>query len=120
MRVERNLLWYVAFFLMTVAGIYGLTAAEDAGPVLLFLAGGFAAMVAAYLWVQDRHRTDEGAGGHGTDAWFPHASIWPFTIGVASFLLFNGLILGTWFLVPGGIVLTMGVLGWTLQTRDRT
>ncbi len=52
--------------------------------------------------------------------WAPHASLWPFWIGVSGFFLVNGLILGSWFLVPGVILLLVGVVGYAAQSRSRS
>jgi hypothetical protein len=51
--------------------------------------------------------------------YLPHASLWPFGIGVGAFLAFNGLILGFAYAVPGAIVVGVSVAGVVTQTRRR-
>ena len=54
------------------------------------------------------------------EPWSPPSSVWPFGIGVASFFVVNGLILGSWFLVPGGLLLVATVIGYAAQSRNRS
>lgn len=101
--------------------VYWLTSYEDAGTVMLMVAALLLLSTAAYLFVQ--HRRLVAPAGAGDEAvvepWFPHASIWPFGLGLAGFLLANGLVLGVWFMIPGGLVLAASVLGHARESRRR-
>ena len=133
-RTERDTVVATRMFLFvgsavgTMSLIYLLTD-DDAGQMMLGVASILGLVCGIYLWLHRVHgatdRIDEDElGRQGDDAWekqyLPHASIWPFWIGVAAFLLTNGLILGTWFLVPGVVIMLAGVLGFVRQTRARS
>jgi hypothetical protein len=47
----------------------------------------------------------------------PHASVWPFGIGLGAATVLNGLVLGVWVLVPGVALLAIGIGGWIRQSR---
>ncbi|HEV8115865.1 MAG TPA: hypothetical protein VGP53_06480, partial [Acidimicrobiales bacterium] len=51
--------------------------------------------------------------------YLPHASAWPFLVGVAALVTLNGLALGLWALVPGVIGLTGALIGYAGQSRRR-
>jgi Cytochrome c oxidase subunit IV len=51
--------------------------------------------------------------------YLPHASVWPFTIGLGAATIANGLVLGTWLIVPGTLVMVVGIAGFIRQTRRR-
>ena len=51
--------------------------------------------------------------------YLPDASPWPFGIGLGVTLLLNGLLIGTWFLVPGVMVLALSIAGFARQSRHR-
>ncbi|HEX9993506.1 MAG TPA: cytochrome c oxidase subunit 4 [Acidimicrobiales bacterium] len=101
--------------------VYWLTSYEDAGTVMLLLAAALLLSTAAYLFVQ--HRRLAAPADEGDEAvlepWFPHASIWPFGMGFAGFLLANGLVLGVWFVIPGVLVLAASTLGYARESRRR-
>ncbi|CAN5132845.1 hypothetical protein BH18ACT4_BH18ACT4_00660 [soil metagenome] len=112
-------------FSAVVAAVYWFTSYEDAGTTMLALAAGLALLSGAYLWVQGR--TLATPAGEGADApdhedddhYSPHASIWPFAVGLAAYFVTNGLILGIWFLVPGIVLMATAVLGYSMQSRRR-
>lgn len=109
---------------MVLASLYWFTSYEDAGTILLALSAGLSLLAGAYLWVQDRRRAhlqgDSQTGGSERDEpYFPPASVWPFGIGVASFFVVNGLIIGVWFLVPGGLLLAATIGGYAAESRRR-
>jgi Cytochrome c oxidase subunit IV len=113
--------------LLVVSGvIYGVFSEEAAGTVLLILVGGFAGIVAGYLALQDRlERTAARAATADApapedDQFLPHASIWPFEMGVGMATAFTGMVLGWAFLVPGLVLLTHSVIGWIAQSRRRS
>lgn len=106
-----------AVAIMTV--IYVLASYEEAGSVMLALAACLSLVCGTFLWFQARASDTDDPAQEG-DEYLPHASIWPFWIGVAAFLVTNGLVLGIWFLVPGALLMTAGVIGWIRQSRART
>ncbi|CAN5863611.1 hypothetical protein BH24ACT3_BH24ACT3_05370 [soil metagenome] len=130
-RVERRIFVGIGSFFVGAAAVYWLLSEEDAGTALLLLAGGLALTCGIYLWSQMRAGVspsgDGGptgepptdASGRSTGPWFPHASWWPFGVGVGGWLVCNGIILGTWALVPGLMVLAATVVGFVAQTRTR-
>jgi hypothetical protein len=115
LRLQAKVLGGVAAFLLLAATVYELAADEHAGTTMLALAAALALVVAAYL----RTQAHDGGDHEDGDEYLPHASIWPFAIGVAAFLMANGLILGPLWLVPGGLLLVVGVVGFARQTRWR-
>jgi hypothetical protein len=139
---DRTVPWRV--FLVIGAGIgsigviYWATAYEEAGTVMLILAAVLALWVAIYLWLRERHgepgepgepgesgesvaSRDAGgaAGPHAAEAYLPHASVWPFAIGLGAAGLGVGLVLGLWVIVPGVGVMALGLGGFIRQTRRR-
>jgi hypothetical protein len=130
-QVEVAVFVALAVFLVSGGILYGLLSDEAAGTVLLTLTGGFAGIVAGYLAFQDRlDRTaagreragpegaEEGAEGE-EEAYLPHASIWPFEMGVGLATTLAGVVLGWAVLVPGLVLLVHSVLGWIGQSRRR-
>lgn len=118
----------IGAFFAAAAVLYWLTSYENAGSTMLALAAGLAFFAGAYLFVQDRKlaragddsSATEASGSHDQPGHFaPHASIWPFGIGVGAYLVTNGLILGIWFLLPGLVVLAASAAGYSLQSRRR-
>lgn len=103
-----------------MAAIYALTAYEDAGTTMLVLAAGLSFTCGAYLYMQVRASDSAPPKAPTDDLYLPHESIWPFWLGVGAFLISNGLLLGTWFLVPGVLVLAFGVAGFVRQSRARS
>ncbi|CAN5544110.1 hypothetical protein BH20ACT2_BH20ACT2_05500 [soil metagenome] len=119
--VERTVFVGLGVALVVSAVAYGLLSSEDAGTTMLLLAGALALTVGIYLWVQMRAGISPAADAIGDPAgpWFPHSSWWPFGVGVGAWLVCNGLILGTWALIPGAMVLALTVVGFIAQTRTR-
>ena len=124
-QVAFRIFFFVGNAVGTMALIYLLTD-DDAGQMMLGVASLLGLWCAYFLW---RHRSsrpttlDERPEGDKTpdqQMYLPHASVWPFWIGLAAFFITNGLILGTWFLVPGAVLLLAGVIGFVRQTRRRT
>ncbi len=120
-RVATRIFLFVGSAVGTMSLIYLFTQ-DDAGQMMLGVASLLGLVCGVFLF---RHRrvdppTTGGEPSEGAEAqYLPHASIWPFWIGAAAFLLSNGLILGTWFLVPGGALLVVGVAGFIRQSRAR-
>ncbi|WP_436792767.1 aa3-type cytochrome oxidase subunit IV [Actinospongicola halichondriae] len=118
-RIQSRIFLGIGAAVAVMAAIYGAAAYEEAGSVMLALAACLSLVCGTFLWFQDR-----GAhAGHAVTAdamYLPHSSIWPFWIGVAAFLMTNGLVLGIWFLVPGALVMIAGLVGFIRQSRARS
>ncbi len=120
----------IATFLVLATVAYGVTSAEEAGTTMLLLAGGMALIVGGYLMVQARSHADAGdpdrpgEGGAGDpaaqgEAYLPHASIWPFGVGMGLVVMANGLALGLWALIPGALLSASSLWGYARQSRRR-
>jgi Flp pilus assembly protein TadB len=143
---DRKVPWRVflavGLFLAAIGVLYWATAYEESGTVMLLLAGALSLWIGTYLWL--RHRPAgpgaatalpalealeaEAAAGHappGTGSaeegehYLPHASAWPFAVGLGGATIANGLVLGLWVIVPGALLLALGIVGWVRQTRRR-
>lgn len=106
--------------------IYWSTAYEEAGTVMLLLTATLGLWIAVYLWLHTRAVEGPGAeevpvGVRVTAAkpYLPHASAWPFAIGLGAATVANGLVLGLWVIVPGVALLVLGIGGFVRQTRRR-
>ncbi len=130
MRVEARIFMGIAGFLALATVVYWLTSREDAGTTMLLLAAAMALSVGGYLAVQSRKRTDPAAdGGHDAEgqveppadveAYLPHASVWPFAMGMGLVVMANGLALGMWALVPGALLTGSSLYGYARQSRRR-
>ena len=128
MRVEARIFLGIAAFLTLATVAYGVASSEEAGTTMLFLAGGMAVIVGGYLTVQARSHTDPGdpgrdetGGAHGAEpeAYLPHASIWPFGVGMGLVVMANGLALGLWALIPGALLSASSLWGYARQSRRR-
>ena len=93
--------------------------------MLLLLAAMVGLGAGGYLWLQASRHADPGeAAPTGATAdvsgrYLPHASVWPFAIGLGAVLLANGLALGLWAVVPGLLVLLGAIGGFVRQSRRR-
>jgi len=114
----------VGAFVLVVGAIYWGTAYEESGTVMLIVAGLLSLWISAYLWLRARTPSIEedavateppGEVVH----YLPHASVWPFAIGLGAATLGNGLVLGMWLIVPGGLLMVLGIVGFVRQTRRR-
>jgi hypothetical protein len=102
--------------------LYWVTSYENAGTAMLLLAACLALAVGGYLAFTARRTTGSttgGAEGGADEPYLPHASPWPFFIGVAALVTANGLALGPWALVPGVIALCGALVGYAGQSRRR-
>src|SRR5690606_41683332 len=105
---------------------------------MLVVAAVLGLWVGVYLWLQQREpaaridaavaagdaiaaegRAEPGTGEAEDGHYLPHASVWPFAIGVGAATLANGLVLGLWVIVPGAVLLVVGIAGFVRQTRHR-
>ena len=121
----------VGAFVLVLGAIYWATAYEESGTVMLILAAVLSLWIAAYLWLWSRGpaaETTEGpSGGEATAVrqpeeaahYLPHASVWPFVIGLGAATVANGLVLGVWLIVPGAALMVLGIGGFVRQTRRR-
>jgi Cytochrome c oxidase subunit IV len=144
---DRKVPWRVfvsiGLFVAVIAAIYAGTAYEGAGTVMLIVASVLALWVGSFLWLKEREQEAAGEGGHEPEAlarastaaeeaaatgralpssgahYLPHASAWPFAIGLGAATLANGLVLGLWVIVPGVILMAIGIGGFVRQTRRR-
>ena len=127
-RFSTEVLIYGALAVFLIGGgvIYGVWSGEQAGTVLLILTGVFAAIIAGYLGLQDRlERTTARArtaesGPVEEDQFLPHASVWPFEMGAGTTLALSGVVLGWAIFVPGVILIVHSLIGWTVQSRQRS
>jgi hypothetical protein len=125
--VPNRLFLVIGGLLAVYAVIYGSTAYEEAGTTMLAISAVLALWFGTYLWLQQRPGTvaeavadaeaDEAAGAEAE--YLPHASIWPFAIGLGVATVANGLVLGIWVLIPGLGIMALGIGGWIAQTRRR-
>ena len=118
-RVANRIFLFIGSAVGTMSLVYLLTD-DDAGQMMLGVASLLGLWCGIYLWHHRRTAPTSLDAGAEAELYLPHASVWPFWIGLAAFLLTNGLILGTWFLVPGAVLMVAGVLGFVRQSRHRT
>lgn len=117
--IQSRIFLAIGAAVAVMAVIYVLASYEEAGSVMLALAAALSLVCGTYLWVQSRKEHEDDPVREDV-MYLPHASIWPFWIGVAAFLVTNGLVLGIWFLVPGALLLLAGVVGFVRQSRARS
>jgi hypothetical protein len=141
---DRKVPWRVfgaiGAFVLLMGAIYWVSSYEASGVVLLLLASGLSLWIGIYLWLLQRREgpdaveatqaagealAAEGAALPGTgvdvhhDHYLPHSSVWPFAIGLGAATLANGLVLGLWVIVPGLVLMALGLGGFVRQTRRR-
>jgi uncharacterized membrane protein YfcA len=109
----------VGGFVAVLAIVYWFTSYEEAGTALLALASVLSLWCGAYLWLQQRPRPERSEAAPAAAAYLPHASVWPFAIGLGAATVLNGLVLGIWVIVPGAALMALGVGGFVRQTRRR-
>jgi Cytochrome c oxidase subunit IV len=115
----------VGAFVLVMGTIYWGTADEESGTVMLIVAALLSLWISAYLWLHARTPPTESADAVAAERpgevahYLPHASVWPFAIGLGAATLANGLVLGMWLIVPGGLLMVLGIAGFVRQTRRR-
>jgi hypothetical protein len=120
MRVEARMYLVIAAFLLVAFAVYLLASYEWAGTVLLLVGAVMGVFMGGYLERQARVRTDPAAVDvHEEGDYLPHASIWPFGLGVGALLMANGLALGLWAVLPGAALTAGSVLGFARQSKRR-
>jgi len=134
--VEAKLFLFFGAFSLLLAIVYWLTTAysvhgtEYAGVAALVFASGFSFTFGIFLarslqQVQvdvEELEANEEAGSTDPDEilYLPTASIWPIGIGVGASLTLGGIALGLWVMIPGIVLLVHSVIGFAIQSRDRT
>ncbi len=121
-RVPWRVFGFVGAFVGVIAVVYWFTSYEEAGSAMLAVAAVLGAWIGTYLWRNLRRYEAGGAGEPGGDTaamYLPEASPWPFGIGLGVALVLNGLLIGSWFLVPGVMVLALSLAGFARQSRHR-
>lgn len=122
--VAPRLFLAIGGFIAGMALIYWFTAYEEAGTAMLTGAALLAVWSGFYLWLRWRTMpasADGADSGHPADT-VPtvlagHPSIWPFVLGLGTTVLFDGLTLGNWILLPGGLLTALGIVGFILESR---
>jgi len=135
----------IALVLTAIGAIYWFASYENAGTVMLLVAAILAWWVGGYLFLRERaapaptiERTPAEAeqptaageapapsagtvvaAEHEAEEYLPHASVWPFVIGLGGAAIGVGIVVGLWVAVPGVAVLALGVGGFVRQTRRR-
>lgn len=118
--VPRRIFLAVGGIVAVMGVIYWFTSYEDAGSVLLVLAAVLSLWYAGFLWLQMRQgRAPSAPGEAAVEGYLPHTSVWPLAIGAGTALILNGLVLGTWVIVPGAGLLLLGTAGFVRQSRHR-
>lgn len=123
--VEARIFVVVGAIILAATVVYWFWSYEDAGSTMLLLAATMALGIGAYLYLQARRYPDPdepstpGAASDISGMYLPHASVWPFAVGVGSVVVANGLALGRWALVPGVVVLLAALGGFVRQSRRR-
>jgi Cytochrome c oxidase subunit IV len=121
--VQYRVFLGIGGFLFITGVAYWFLSYEGAGTIMLLLAGVLGFIVGVWLWLQSRKLVAPAAdptGPHTEPAeWLPHASIWPFWIGLGAAFATGGLAMSPWLMVPGVFVLLIGVVGWARQSRYR-
>jgi cytochrome c oxidase subunit IV len=127
MKVESLFYLGVTAFFILIGAIYWFTSYDDTGTTMLaasallgLLAGGYLLLQARRYPPRPQDRADaELEEGAGPVDEFPAPSIWPFVFGLGATVFATGFIFGIWVILPGGAVLTFGVVGMILQSRGR-
>src|SRR5258706_128250 len=89
--VQARVFLGVAAFMALIGVVYWFASYEPAGTTMLALAATLVGMCGVYLQIRYEHAATEP---HDDEYYLPHASIWPFGVGVGALLAVNGLIVG--------------------------
>lgn len=122
--VQWRLFLGIATFVGLNAAVYWFASYEQAGTTMLALSAGLALFCGVWLFVQDRKRVDAAGGRHHAGepdppAYLPHASLWPFVVGLGAAVCANALILGFAYAVPGAVIIVCGLGGFVAEGRRR-
>jgi hypothetical protein len=123
-----SLLLAVVYFFTTRA--YAVDGTEYSGAGVLLFASAFSFTFGIFLArslrkVQidvEEYEANEIRGSTDPDEtlYLPTASIWPIGIGVGASLTLGGIALGLWVMIPGIVLLAHSVIGFAIQSRDRS
>jgi hypothetical protein len=115
-------------FLLAAGLVYGLTAYEWRGFVLLLIAGSGFAYVGLYarraVRTADRAAADVGAEPRSSEAQAPAATpqmeevrptIWPLVFSLAGAGIVAGVLASHWLLIVGGVLAVAAAAGWFLE-----
>ncbi len=123
--IQARIFAGLGVFLTGLSILYGFLTYEWAGTTMLALTSGLMFTIGAYVgWKKPAPGTsvddaEPGHGGAAAEPWFPAASVWPFAVGLALVLVGNGLLLGTWLLLPAAALLAFALGGFVIQARRR-
>lgn len=126
---DRKVPWRVFVTVGVAIGflwlVYWLASYEEAGTVLLLISAVLALWVGIFLWLRRPNvpeaqvEVEAAVDVAEEEHYLPHASVWPFAIGLGGAAVGVGIVLGLWVLVPGLGVLALGLGGFVRQTRRR-
>ena len=127
MKVEWRLFAGAAGFFTVTAAVYWFVTYEDAGTTMLAASVPAFALVAAWLWFQNRkvgaRPEDRGdadpADGAGEIGYFPSSSAWPFVLAAGVIVLANGLVFGPPIAVVGALLMLAGVFGFAREADQK-
>jgi hypothetical protein len=125
MRAEAIVFLAVSAVMAVLGLVYWFTSYEPSGTALL----GFSVVLGLIpgLYLLRRSRTmaslasdrddasiDDDAGVVGS---FPEGSVWPFVLAGGAALTGGGLVFGLWSSLPGLVLLSLGFIGGSLESR---
>ncbi len=129
MGVAARIFLGIAGFLVLATVVYSTTASEGVGTTMLLLTAAATLSVGLYFATKSRTNADPAEGDHPDgarpvgpaeeEAYLPHASVWPFAMGMGLVVMANGLALGLWALVPGALLAGTSLFGYARQSRRR-
>jgi Cytochrome c oxidase subunit IV len=121
---SRIFLALTVFFVVLAVIYWFASDYEWAGTALLALSGGLSALTGGFLLLLDRRGglREELVPEDYEDRevlFLPHASLRPFWLGAGVVLVAAGLPLGVWLLLPGGVLIAIGLVGMIEEGRRR-
>lgn len=125
MKIESRLLILLGIFCAGLTVSYLVLSHEAAGGLMLLgatLLGLMPGLYYAYWHRRMGDRPEDREDGAlesktVTVGAFPGSSIWPFVLGMGSFLTVMALVFGTWFAVPGIALVATALVGGTVESR---
>jgi hypothetical protein len=120
----RIFLALAAFFVLLAVVYWFASDYEWAGTVLLALSAGLSLLTGGFLALVDhrgglREELEVEDYEDREVLFLPHASLRPFWVGSGAVLVAAGLPLGIWLLLPGGVLLAVGLVGMVEEGRKR-
>ncbi len=121
-----RLMMRIGLYLLVAAIIYGITAHEAAGGVLLIAAAITFGYVAFVIRTAVRRVTKAAPSerGDAEEATVEMAhvgpTIWPFVFSIAAIILGFGVALTRWLLPVGAVVFIAAAVGWFLDIRGQS